>query len=55
MFDPFFSTKASGQGTGLGLSVCHSIINAHGGRITAANRSDNHSRGSVFTIFLPGN
>ncbi|MBK8317083.1 MAG: HAMP domain-containing protein [Acidobacteria bacterium] len=55
IFDPFFSTKASGQGTGLGLSVCHSIINAHGGRITAANRSDNHSRGSVFTIFLPGN
>ncbi len=46
VFDPFFSTKAKGQGTGLGLAVCHSIVIAHGGRISATSKV----RGSVFTI-----
>jgi len=46
IFDPFVTTKAKGQGTGLGLAVCHSIVAAQGGRISAAN----NERGSVFTV-----
>lgn len=46
IFDPFFTTKPKGQGTGLGLAVCHSIIATQGGQITAANGE----RGSIFTI-----
>lgn len=46
IFDPFFTTKPKGQGTGLGLAVCHSIVAAQGGQISAANRQ----RGSVFTV-----
>jgi len=49
IFDPFFTTKSKGQGTGLGLAVCHSIVAAQGGRIIATNRE----RGSVFTIAFP--
>lgn len=49
IFDPFVTTKARGQGTGLGLAVCHSIVAAQGGRITAANGA----RGSIFTVAFP--
>lgn len=45
---PFFSTKASG--TGLGLTLCREIIEAHGGRLTLANRPDG---GAVVSVYLP--
>jgi signal transduction histidine kinase len=48
VFEPFFTTKAGGLG--LGLSISHAIIKAHGGRLWATNRSD---RGAAFHFTLP--
>lgn len=48
MFDAFFSTKPGG--IGMGLSICRSIVEAHGGRIWAA---DNEPRGSIFCFTVP--
>jgi signal transduction histidine kinase len=50
IFDPFFTTKDAGEGTGLGLTICYSIIDEHGGRIWTENRLEG---GSVFHIELP--
>jgi PAS domain S-box-containing protein len=50
MFDPFFSTRAVGQGMGLGLAICHAIVTAHGGRITATSEA---GKGSTFRVELP--
>ncbi len=50
LFDPFFSTRGFGQGTGLGLSVCYGIITEHNGQIYAKSQLD---KGSVFTVELP--
>jgi two-component system NtrC family sensor kinase len=49
IFDPFYSTKPAGKGTGLGLAVCYGIVTAHGGRIEVA---ENEPSGTVFTVFL---
>lgn len=50
IFDPFYTTKDIGQGTGLGLAVAYRIIEEHGGMIEAANQANG---GAVFTVYLP--
>jgi C4-dicarboxylate-specific signal transduction histidine kinase len=50
LFTPFFTTKAPGQGTGLGLAVSRHLLGQFDGRLTAENRTDGGAR---FTIALP--
>jgi two-component system cell cycle sensor histidine kinase/response regulator CckA len=50
IFDPFFSTKATGKGTGLGLASVYGIIKNHGGYIDVQSQK---GQGSQFSIFLP--
>jgi two-component system NtrC family sensor kinase len=50
IFQPFFTTKPTGQGTGLGLSLSYDIVKAHGGEIKVETRE---SESTIFTIELP--
>src|SRR4030095_7254189 len=50
IFQPFFTTKPTGQGTGLGLSLAYDIIKAHGGEIRVETKE---GEGSEFKIQLP--
>jgi signal transduction histidine kinase len=50
VFEPFYTTKAVGQGTGLGLSTCYGIIQQHDGEIFCRNRPEG---GALFAITLP--
>ena len=50
VFQPFFTTKPIGEGSGLGLSVVHGIVSSHKGTITVEN---NKNKGATFTVTLP--
>lgn len=51
IFQPFFTTKPTGQGTGLGLSISYDIISeGHGGELTVASEEGQYTE---FTLLLP--
>jgi signal transduction histidine kinase len=52
IFQPFFTTKPTGLGTGLGLSLTYDIVRTHGGEIKVETRE---GEGSEFIIVLPVN
>jgi signal transduction histidine kinase len=62
IFQPFFTTKPTGQGTGLGLSLAYDIVKAHGGELKvetlsaeAAAQAGKEGHGTEFIIIIPNN
>jgi two-component system NtrC family sensor kinase len=50
IFDPFYTTKEVGKGTGLGLGICYGIVEAHSGRLYARSEP---GKGSTFVVEIP--
>lgn len=50
VFEPYFTTKEVGEGTGIGLAFCHRIVHSHGGQLLL---DDSHLEGSKFVVTLP--
>ena len=50
IFEPYFTTKAPGEGTGMGLSMVHGVIESYGGKITLDSQL---GEGTTFAVYLP--
>ena len=50
IFDPYFTTKGQGKGTGMGLALVHGIVESYGGKIFVKNKTD---KGALFSVYLP--
>jgi signal transduction histidine kinase len=50
IFQPFFTTKPTGEGTGLGLSLSYDIVKAHGGEIIVESKE---GEGTIFSVVVP--